>query len=94
MFVDPVTHEHVSVDNCETDSDGSTLKRNRAENCLSRAVDMEDLGRLFGSLVKQLRSDTASGRVVAEFIQYTLDLGFKETPNYDKWIEKFQQLLN
>jgi hypothetical protein len=94
LFVDPVTHEHVSVDNCETDSDGSTLKRNLAENCLSRAVDMEDLGRLFGSLVKQLRSDTASGRVVAEFIQYTLDLGFKETPNYDEWIEKFQQLLN
>ena len=91
IFVLPGTRYHFPPGACRM-RNGLILTRRDSDgtsSCVSRAVDFQDLARLFSALLGNRRTKSAADLVMNAFAEYASSLWLTHTPAYDKWLTLF-----
>jgi hypothetical protein len=91
-----VDGSHVSTHSCRTGPESGVIAviETGKNICPSRAYDVELVSDLIEKIFKARFPKVLVPSVVGEFRQYSLELGFMETPEYDKWISAFQAAIS
>jgi hypothetical protein len=93
MFVNFPGNTHVSTESCSTDRTTKRLDMPDIERgkiaCISRAYDLEQLALMLKVIYHKQFSSTPMPRVLEEFIEYSIEIGLTEAPNYEEWIDRF-----